>query len=309
MTLVFQTYPHPGFQDRLIAKPNGVGCNYLGTRQPYSVTLHRMLGTLWGTDSYFRDPTVPALTDYGLGCAAMDGNADAGTILRWCDPRGEITPWASGPVSAPYGDGLCLVTFFGYYDCANKNAVSIEISGNQTTPIDDYSYGELVHLVAYWLDQMQVPCDGDYPLNPVTGCSSIVWHEEYTYGTGKRCPFDVVKALTDDLIADVQFALRPYQTGGEPVPAPDPEEEDPLGNVDTSGYKLDPKTVWPNYNPGSAVSDCWAAYGAATGVWNAPGTPWNAEGGQGCLLFQFAGGPLISKTKSSGKAGIVVVKK
>jgi N-acetylmuramoyl-L-alanine amidase len=222
MTLVYGTFPHPGFSDRLITnKPEGVGWNNLGKRKPYSLTLHRMIGNLWGTDAYFRDPSVPALTDYGMGCAAMDGAENAGVILRWVDPRGYVTPWASGPVSSPYGDGLCLVNFFGYADCANKNAVSIEISGNQTTPIDDFTYSELTKLCAYWIDQMAIPHD-KLTDTPQTHCSGFVWHQEYTIGSGKECPFDVVMDLTSDLIYDSGVLLRPYQTGSE-VPEPEPE--------------------------------------------------------------------------------------
>lgn len=231
MTLTFGSFPHPGFSDRLITnKPEGVGWNNLGKRKPYSITLHRMIGSLWGTDAYFRDPTVAALTDYGIGCAAMDGADNAGVILRWTDPRGYVTPWASGPVSSPYGDGLCLINFFGYYDAANKNAVSIEISGNQTTPIDDFTYGELSKLCAYWADQMAVPHDS-LTETPQTHCSGFTWHEEYTYGTGKECPFDVVKGFTNQLINDTGVLLAPYQTGGsQPEPSPEPEPPDENAN-------------------------------------------------------------------------------
>ena len=229
MALTFGKYPHPGFSDRLITnKPEGVGWNNLGKRKPYSVTLHRIIGSLWGTDAYFRDPTVPALTDYGIGVAAQDGTENAGVILRWCDPYGYVTPWASGPVSAPYGDGLCLLTYFGYYDAANKNAVSIEISGYQDTPIDDFSFAELVKLCAYWCDQIGVAYDQLTDFF-VTGCSAFVWHQEYTIGTGKECPFDVVMGRTDELIADVHDELITYQTGEE-VP---PERVPPLPPVES----------------------------------------------------------------------------
>jgi hypothetical protein len=227
MALTFGTYPHPGFSDRLITnKPEGTGWNNLGPRQPFAIVLHRMLGTLWGTDAYFRDPNVAALTDYGLGVEATDGKANAGVILRWCDPNGTMTPWASGPVSAPYGDGLCFVQASGNVNAANKHCVSIEISGQQETPIDDFAYGELVKLCAYWCDQMAVPFNS-LTNNPETGCSAFIWHEEFTYGTGKKCPFDVVKRLTDQLIEDTSLALAPYQEGSvspePPTPEPPPE--------------------------------------------------------------------------------------
>ena len=289
--LVFGSFPHPGFQDRLITnKPEGVGWNNLGVRRPYSITLHRIIGNLWGTDAYFRDPSVPALTDYGIGVEAEDGKQNAGTILRWCDPTGYVTPWASGPVSSPYGDGLCLLTYFGYYDAANKNAVSIEISGYQDTPIDNFSFGELAKLCAYWADQIGVPYDGltDFFL---TGCSGFVHHQEYTIGTGKECPFAVVMGRTDELITCVHDLLLPYQTGGEAQPAPIPpdEEENILADFPKSDLVLNSEPIWPKYG-GGKVSKAWAEYGARTGVFNPPGQPWNDEQ-EGGTVYCFDGGP------------------
>ena len=80
--IVFNRVPHPAYQDRIISgKPAGIGWSDLGQRVPKGVGLHRMLGTLWGTDSHFRNPTVEALTDYGVGVAAIDG-ANDGVIGR-----------------------------------------------------------------------------------------------------------------------------------------------------------------------------------------------------------------------------------
>ena len=172
--LTFGKVPHPGFLDRPIDKPEGNGWDNLGKRQPKFVCLHRMIGSLRGTDAYFRLPSVGALTDYGIGVEATDGKADAGVIMRWNDPLGYRSGWASGPVSAPYGDGACIVSKYGI-NAVNRDGVSIETSGNYDTPIDDFAFGELAKLCAYWCDFMKVPYDM-MSANSAIGCSAFVWH-------------------------------------------------------------------------------------------------------------------------------------
>ena len=55
----------------------------LATATPLATCLHSMVGTLWGTDGYFRNPEVQALTDFGIGqVAGDDGLAE---ILQWND--------------------------------------------------------------------------------------------------------------------------------------------------------------------------------------------------------------------------------
>src|SRR5687768_14638960 len=87
--------PLPPLSKRLITnKPQGVGWDNLGRRTVRGFCLHRMQGTLQGTDSYFRDPNVKALTDFGC-------DHESGKVIQWVDPAGTVSPWASGPVSAP----------------------------------------------------------------------------------------------------------------------------------------------------------------------------------------------------------------
>ena len=227
MALTYGNVPMFGHLDRqsvTASKPAGAGWDNLGQRTVRGVVLHRMLGTLRGTDQYFRGST-PALTDYGLGVREVDGDL-AGVIYQWNDPYGHRSGWASGPVSAPYGDGAAFVTKYGV-NAVNRDLVSIEISGYQTTPIDDFAWRELVHFVACWADQCKVPW-ATFPHNPATGFSFLIWHQEFTIGTGKECPFQWVMQNTDRLIADVAAFLKPYQTGGatEPAPIPQPTKED-----------------------------------------------------------------------------------
>ena len=127
VALTFGRVPHPPYQQRLIT--NSTAWNDLGKRTIRAVVWHRMYGTLWGTDTYFRNEAAgKALTDYGVGVEATDGAANAGVILQWNDPTGRRSPWASGPVSNPIDDGAKFVALYGT-NGVNRDAVSIEISG------------------------------------------------------------------------------------------------------------------------------------------------------------------------------------
>jgi len=214
--LVYGKVPHPPFLDRPIQKPEGAGQNNLGQRTVKGVVWHRILGTLWGTDSYFRGP-VQALTDYGVGVQATDGDAHDGEILRWNNPLGHQSGWASGPVSAPYGDGAAFVDKYGI-DAVNRDQVSIEISGNYDTPLSEKARQSIVGLTAYWADQAKIPWH-EFPNIPGDGFSFVRWHQEYTIGTGKVCPGPQVMGETSALIQRVAGVLKQYQAGGT-VPKP-----------------------------------------------------------------------------------------
>ena len=228
-SLTFHRVPHPDFVDMTYIARNkieGVGWDNLGQRKPKFVALHRMWGTLKGTDSYFAPPKSPHLTDYAIGVLETDGKALAGEIHKYNDPLGYRAGWASGRVSKPYGDGKAIVDKYGI-NAVNRDGVSIELSGYDTTPVDDFSWSEYVKLIAYWIDYMEIPYHS-LPINPHTGISAFVWHEEFTFGTGKKCPFTYVKNNTKRLIADVKAYLQPYQTGrlGKPETPPAPDQPD-----------------------------------------------------------------------------------
>lgn len=218
--LVFGTVPHPAFQDRPITKPEGNGQNDLGQRSVRGVVWHRILGTLWGTDSYFRGP-VGALTDYGVGVQATDGDGNDGVILRWNDPLGSQSGWASGVVSSPYGDGAAFVTKYGI-DAVNRDQASIEISGNYDTPLSEKARQSVAALTAYWADQARIPWSA-FPNIPGDGFSFVRWHQEFTIGTGKVCPGQVVMNETSALIQRVAGIMKRYQTDGQ-VATPKPPD-------------------------------------------------------------------------------------
>lgn len=208
-TIVFGRVPMFSFTDRYIAeKKQGFGWDNLGQRDVYWVTLHRMVGKLWGTDGWFRNPAVSSITDFGIGNAVTSGAANDGLILRWNDPLGIRSGWASGPVSTPYGDGLAAVNKYGI-NGVNRFGVSIEGDGTDE-PFSANAWAALVRFIAYWADYAKVPYT-DFPLNPHTGFSFVIFHEEFTYGTGKRCPFPWLKGKVLELIADVKAYLQKYQ--------------------------------------------------------------------------------------------------
>jgi hypothetical protein len=216
--LVFGKVPHPPFLDRPIQKAEGSGQNNLGQRTVKGVVYHRILGTLWGTDSYFRSPSVQALTDYGVGVLATDGAAHDGEILRWNNPLGVQSGWASGPVSSPYGDGAAFVNKYGI-NAVNRDQASIEISGNYDTPLSEKARQSIVQLTAYWADQAKIPWN-EFPIIPGDGFSFVRWHQEYTIGSGKICPGPQVMNETSALIQRVAGVLKSYQAAGTTVPKP-----------------------------------------------------------------------------------------
>jgi len=220
MALIFGRVEHPEYNDRPIEKPENGGQNDLGKRTVKGVVLHRILGSLWGTDTYFRGP-VGALTDYGVGVAATDGVARDGEILRWNDPLGRASGWASGPYSGAYGDGLAFVAKYGV-NAINRDQVSIEISGHQDTPLSPGAFEAVAQLIAYWADQARIPWDV-FPITTADGFSFVRWHEEFTLGTGKTCPFQVVKAQTSALIERARQIMKAAQDEPVAVVVPKPK--------------------------------------------------------------------------------------
>lgn len=232
MALIFGNVPNPGIEKRILSNSEAIqgnGWDNLGQRNPKAIALHRMVGTLWGTDSWFRRPDVGSLTDFGLGIAAVDGIANAGRIFQWNDYRGIRSGWASGPVNRPYGDGAAFVAKYGI-NAVNRDVVSIETSGTNE-PLDDVSWKKLVALCSFLADEMRVPYTS-LPLNPHTGINLLIWHQEFTIGTGKKCPFQWLMDNTDRLYNDMKAYMRPYQESDvRPEPAPEPAPKGKKINV------------------------------------------------------------------------------
>ncbi|MGY5127264.1 peptidoglycan-binding protein [Streptomyces nigrescens] len=73
----------PGAQWRPV--PN---CTKGGQEAVYGVVLHIMQGTLWGSDSWFRNPSAQASSHFGVG--------KDGTILQWVDTSDRAWAQAGG---------------------------------------------------------------------------------------------------------------------------------------------------------------------------------------------------------------------
>jgi hypothetical protein len=303
VSVTFGRVPHPAFQDRPITKPEGVGQNNLGKRSVKGVVWHRILGSLWGTDTYFRRSDVKALTDYGVGVLATDGTANAGVILRWNNPLGYQSGWASGSYSAfhAYGDGAAFAKKYGI-NAVNRDQVSIEISGFQTTPLDEASRNAVAALTAYWADQYGIPWNV-FPIAPQDGFSFVRWHEEFGPDLGaKKCPFDVVKRETNDLIERTRAILKRWQENPEielpeeePQPDPEPEKHTiPDGHTFESlrrlyGRFIDPTTgIEERFDLNTAPSQVWLAYGKKSGLW--PKAQEKIRRGNGNQLYRWEGG-------------------
>jgi hypothetical protein len=198
------------------------------------VCQHSMVGTLWGTDDYFRrGQDSSGLTDYGIG-GSTDGAQWDGVIFRWNDPLGRAATadvdgtrsrvsanragWANGGSDGLEGDGPLFVRTLGV-GAINRDLVSIERSdgGNTNTPISAKQFESICALTAYWFDQAQVPYDA-FPLNPRFGIVTHLLHLEFAT---KNCPFPPVTSRIDEIQARVRQILKTAQTMvAEPVPAP-----------------------------------------------------------------------------------------
>lgn len=221
--------PLPPHKVRLITnKPEGVGWNDLGKREVWGETIHRQQGTLWGTDSFFRDPTVGALTDFGV-------DHQTGEIIQWVDPRGRISGWASGRVSQPYGDGKAFLDKYGPThggaNVVNRYRASMEVSGYFVQPgepgiVEDSPWSEISkRRVAQWMAHYAhddgIPWD-QFPIRPQDGFSFLAWHQEFTIGTGKVCPGRVVMQATPEVIQLAADLMRAAQEGTIKPPVPMP---------------------------------------------------------------------------------------
>jgi hypothetical protein len=292
--LVFGNVKHPPYQDRLIPDAQNYAWDNLGQRRVYGVAQHTMVGTLWGTDAFFRGGAA-GLTDYGIGDVS-DGAGNDGVILRWNDPLGRPHPgispnrwpWASGPCNGMEGDGPAFVGKYGA-NAVNGYLVSIERSdgGNPERAPSDKYLESFCQLTAYWADQAKVPWN-TFPINPTTGLTFYYGHYEFST---KSCPGYAVRAKQGYVIERVREILQAAQVQSTPAPEP---EDDPLADFPKSNVVLNSDTIWPSYG-GGKVSQAWAEYGARTGIFNPPGQPWGTDETQSAKIYCFEGGPCFDE--------------
>lgn len=205
--ITFGRVPKPAnYEERIIAPGVNTAWDNLGPRIPRGLVLHRMLGTLAGTDSYFRGAAKgSACTDFGIG---------QGKVYRWTKPGANVAPWASGPANGIDGDGTA---FWNEYksdpigvSIFNRDCLSIEIEGlTYDDPVPPQDYARLVELVAWQADAwLNIPWN-QWPINN-DGVHCLLAHAEIT--DDKICPGPVVYGLVSKLIEDVGVRLRSYQS-------------------------------------------------------------------------------------------------
>lgn len=240
--IIFGRVAAPPIVDRYIPDWQNSAWNNLGQRRGIGVCQHSMIGSLRGTDLWFRnDPPriAQALTDYGIG-GSTDGALD-GVIYRWNDPYGIRSGWANGGSDGLEGDGPAFVSTMGI-NAINRDLVSIERSdgGNINTPMSEKQFESICQLTAYHFDKAGVPYYS-FPINPHFGIVTHMLHFEFAT---KACPFDPVRSniqVIQDRIREIMKAAQlvedPVSTpGGEPVPEPEPEQP----------TKPQPVPAWPN---------------------------------------------------------------
>jgi len=276
MPLTFGRVVHPPFRDRLVPDSATRAWDDLGPRKPVGAVIHTMVGTLWGTDAYFRSG-APALTDYGIG-GSTDRPEWDGVILRWNDPRGRRSGWANGGSDGLEGDGPLFVRTLGVA-AINRDLVSIERSDGKdiTTPLSPKQFESICQLTAYWFDQAAVPWD-QFPLNPHVG-SGIVTHFLHKEFATKGCPWAAVEGEIDRIQDRIRAILKSAQTGTddsqtqppvEPI-RPDhawwPQGYDTVALRDRFGtltrHLPDGKSRKMDFDPTGVISNAWVARGVA----------------------------------------------
>lgn len=277
MSLTFGRVPHPPFTDRLIPNSRTTAWDDLGPRKPVGVCQHTMVGTLWGTDAWFRTGGK-ALTDYGIG-GSTDGPQWDGVILRWNDPLGRRSGWANGGSDGLKGDGPLFVRTLGI-SAINRDLVSIERSdgGDIETPMSPKQFEAICQLSAYWFDQSRVPWN-TFPVNPHIG-SGIVTHFLHREFATKGCPWAAVADQIDRIQTRIRAILKTAQTGESTTPETVPPPAPVLPNHAwwPQGYGIsqlrnrfggllrhDPSgsTRILGFDPDGAISNAWLARGVA----------------------------------------------
>jgi hypothetical protein len=216
--------PEAEYADSLVLDRETDAYDFLGQRVIRGVTLHRMLGSLEGTNTYFHS-NAPGLTDMGI-------DADGTKMYRWNDATGAAhkdvsanrAPWASGPYRAAgaYGDGLKFVNKYGI-NAVNRDRRSLEIDGFYGDPWVHDSMREYAQTTAHDAHNYGVTWE-QFPYVVKDDCSFVCWHNEFCGTDYKECPGSVVMAQTDEFIGMVKGIMKAAQqiTASKPTEPPKP---------------------------------------------------------------------------------------
>lgn len=316
MALSFGRVEMPDIDLRPIVPEPNKAWDDLGPRNSYGVCVHRMIGSLAGTDAYFRNEArFTACTDFGIG---LDG-----TIYQWVPSGSRASPWANGPANHLEGDGVAFVRKLGV-GAVNRDLRSIELADNGQHlrafgPTGDTAgqWKAMVQLIAFLADQEEIPWD-QFPLHPGLG---IVTHLQHWEFGPKECPFYPVRAQTSSYVDAVRGVLRAGQAGTDPDPVPPPSpvtptvpwtakgdaaflrkrfgsmlRYDPLGNP-TLGPDNKPRKF--GFDPKGVISNAWLARSAEEDAWpQAEAWMVYADGGNEVLFSN--GWVLVDKGDKAG---------
>jgi hypothetical protein len=221
---------------------------------------HSMLGTLWGTDAFFRLISTLAATDYGIG-GSLDG-AYNGKIFRWINyfDRPNTAGWASGYSSQPDfdGDGAALIQKYGWR-AVNGTGRSLEFSGMIDTPVTKEQWASGIHLSAA-IHHREIK----------QGYEEFAWNMHHLEVAEKDCPFPRIYRYTLEYQAGIRSIMEHFETGrdmpdtvqiaGLTVPLPwDAVEIDPEGPIDRPIYVDFPGEEIIRFTRKGAVSRQWGS--------------------------------------------------
>lgn len=195
--------PYPPIIERPLQDKFGAGMSWLPRWPVYGTFEHTMLGTLWGTDAYFRLWNVNAATDYGIG-GIRDGDYD-GRIFRWINyfERRNTAGWANGWNTAPDLTTLGAAYLKTYGNIAiNGGARSIEGSGLLNDPITAKQWTSTIHLTAA-IHHTEIG----------QGYEEYAWNLEHADVAEKDCAFPRYRRFVDEFKTSVKDVMFRFETG------------------------------------------------------------------------------------------------
>jgi N-acetylmuramoyl-L-alanine amidase len=226
--------PLPPIVDDIIdvsRRDQSLGCrgyDDLGPRptSPEFLVLHRSQCPPEASNGgFFHQPCCPALTD-------LEVIASTGQMRRFVRLNSRIAGWANGVVSSPYGDGLAWLNHAGGdLNTVNRDGESVEITGffrtpdgeeTRESPVSEAAWTALAQWIASRAHDHGIPWDQFPAVRDQNGRSYLIWHQEFTIGTGKICPGKTVIDFTPTLIERARAIMKAAQEGTAPGPDPVP---------------------------------------------------------------------------------------
>lgn len=272
----FGRVPEPPIDPHIIDTPAGSNWNDRGPRNIVAVCVHRMLGSLSGTEQHFSSGA--ALTDFGIG-NVNDGPELDGAIWQFNPLEGNKSPYANGwgenedPGAVVEGHGRVFwENYYPQYDL-NRDIASIETSGcsagvgycgGEETPVSDELFESLSWLIAYICDHYCEIPHHDFPFNTNVGPDFYAVYQHFEFA-GKDCPFPAMKAEHENYVARAQEIMRHFQEGGAGTEPPVP------GTGEEPGEPPTPDTF--------SLDDRIKSDGAALDIFAEPGTGGSSNNG------------------------------